>query len=778
MSGNSKTRVSNIYKHVILKHYHFILTQSYKSIFLLFAITLLALACKHKSFEEPIVSLKDYEIEDGFELQVIASEPFIEAPVAMDFDNKGRIWVVEMKGYMQNLEGTGSEMPNGTITILEDLDEDGITDHSKIFLDKLVLPRAIAHVYGGLLYAEPPNLWFVDIKDDKPINRVLVDSLYSDEGNVEHQPNGLMMHIDNWIYNAKSNFRYQKKNGKWIKEPTTFRGQWGISKDNFGRLYYNTNSTQLIGDYVLPNTAIKNHFYKPVASLGKKLTRNQNVFPLHPTSVNRGSEKGVLTKDSLLINVTAACGPVIYRGDKFPKTYLQNAFVCAPEANVVKRNILNFSAYKVTAIQAIPKKEFIASTDEGFRPVNLFNGPDGNMYVVDMHRGIIQDKAFLTPYLQKKYAEKKLDTIIGMGRILKVVGKNSNNSKEIVDFDNLSIPELVVLLNHPNGWLRDRAQQLLVYKKEKSAIPLLEQLLKKTNNPLVQIHALHTLNGLSALNFDMLVKLLYSNNNSSFISHALVLLEPFSSQEHVSPYTKLLQKLIPENNPEIDLYILNSLGDWMSLSTKKLFPLAYILSDKYKENEVYQECLISSLRGLEDEFQIFLKEKKADDSKSIFYKMVLNTISNKKEGKKNFIYTAKSVGIDSRAAGYNIFRNFCAACHGIEGEGVENLAPPLKDSEYVTGSSERLALIILHGLSGPIHVNGKLYELDGIMPGLANNPEFTDKDIKNIIEYLNNAFPGNSEKINIERIKQLRDQKPKSGNVFNETELLELKELK
>lgn len=740
-------------------------------------VTLLSIACKQKSFEEPLVSLKDYQIEDGFELQVVASEPFIEAPVAMDFDNKGRIWVVEMKGYMQNLEGTGSEKPNGTITILEDRDEDGIIDHSKIFLDNLVLPRALAHVYGGLLYAEPPNLWFVDIKDDKPINRVLVDSLYSDGGNVEHQPNGLMMHIDNWIYNAKSNFRYQKKGGQWIKEPTTFRGQWGISKDNFGRLYYNTNSTQLIGDYVLPNTVIKNSFYKPTEAVGKKLTPNQNVFPLHPTSVNRGYVDGVLNKDSLLVNVTSACGPLIYRGDKFPKAYLENAFVCAPEANVVKRNVLTITPGKVTADQAIPNTEFIASTDEGFRPVNLFNGPDGNMYIVDMHRGIIQDKAFLTPYLQKKYAEKKLDTIIGMGRILKVVSKNTD-SKKIVDLESLNISELVDVLKHPNGWLRDRAQQLLIHKKEKSTILLLEKLLKNSNNPLAQIHALHALNGLNALSFDTLVKLLYSNSNSSSISHALVLLEQFAREDRMLPVITLTQKLMSKNNPEIDLYLLNSLGDWIARSNEKFFPIVLELSNKYKDHLIYQEALINSLTGMEENFLVFLNERGHDAPKYILLDILNSTISNKEKNKKNFIYTAESVATDARTAGYNIFRNFCATCHGIDGEGIENLAPPLKDSEYVTGASERLALIILHGLSGPIHVNGKLYELDAIMPGLANNPEFTDTDIKNIIEYLNNAFPGKSSKINVERIKQLRDQKPKRGNVFSEAELLELKGLK
>jgi hypothetical protein len=120
------------------------------------------------SFDEPKISLDSYQIEEGFELSVIASEPYLKAPVSIDFDNKGRMWAVEMIGYMPNLEGIGEEEPNGKIVILEDLDKDGVVDHTKTFLDKLILPRGLAHVYGGLLYVDGPKLWFVEIKNDKP----------------------------------------------------------------------------------------------------------------------------------------------------------------------------------------------------------------------------------------------------------------------------------------------------------------------------------------------------------------------------------------------------------------------------------------------------------------------------------------------------------------------------------------------------------------------------------------------------------------------------------
>ena len=739
----------------------------------LFFISISLVSCKQKEYEEPFVSLERYHIEEGFELSVAASEPFIEAPVSISFDNQGRIWTVEMKGYMRNLEDTDSEMPNGTISILEDWDDDGITDHVKVFLDSLVLPRAIAHVYDGLLYAEPPNLWFVDIENDKPVNPVLVDSLYSDGGNVEHQPNGLMMNIDNWIYNANSNFKYQRKNGKWIKEPTTYRGQWGISKDNFGRIYYNNNSTQIVGDFVFPNTIINNQYYKPKKAVSKSLTPNQRVYPLHRTYVNRGYQKGVLDSDSLLVNVTSACGPLIYRGDQFPNDYLQNAFVCAPEANLIKRNILSFNVDSIAATQAWEGKEFIASTEQGFRPVNLFDGPDGNMYIVDMHRGIIQHKAFLTPYLQKLLAEHKVDTIIGMGRILRASKANYMKS-EIPLEEEMSISELVKSLQSSNGWLRDRAQQRLVLLNNSKSVKLLKELSLNNENNIAVIHALHTLNGIDALEFEHLLYIVSNATSSEVIAHCLMLLRDFAVSENVSKMQSVLLDVKSKNDAEVDLYIAMTTGSWAKISNDTFFPILKELSEKYVDRRIFQEAIISSLGSLEKEYQAFLATNDTKIEGSLFEAILNETLANIDDDKKNTIYVQRKTGTDGRTAGYNIYRVTCAACHGFNGEGIDAIAPPLMGSDYVTGPSERLAAIILHGISGPIHVNGELYNFNAPMPGLGNNPEISDEDIVAIIEYLNNAFPGAKDRVNAEKVKALRDKKPKSGLMYTEAELKEL----
>jgi hypothetical protein len=153
------------------------MNKKYQALVIVTVILLIAasIAGTNKSAE---ISFEKYRIADGFQIQLAASEPLIQAPVAIDFDDQGRMWTCEMRGFMPNLAGIGDDSPNGRISILEDRDNNGVADHAKVFLDSLVLPRAIAHVYGGLLYTAPPNLWFVEIHNDKPGKKTLVDSTY------------------------------------------------------------------------------------------------------------------------------------------------------------------------------------------------------------------------------------------------------------------------------------------------------------------------------------------------------------------------------------------------------------------------------------------------------------------------------------------------------------------------------------------------------------------------------------------------------------------------
>lgn len=736
-------------------------------------ISTILLSCVEQSYEEPEVDLSSYQIEQGFELRIVASEPFIEAPVTLDFDDRGRVWGVEMKGYMQNLEGTGEQTPNGRIVILEDLDKDGVVDHSKVFLDSLVLPRAIAHVYGGLLYAEPPNLWFVDVENDKPINKTLVDAKYVTGGNVEHQPNGLMMNIDNWIYNAKSSFRYQRKNGKWIKQRTFFRGQWGISNDNYGRLYHNHNSAIIKGDIVFPNTFNRNGNYRSKKALGKRLTKNQRVYPLHATSVNRGYVKRVLNQDSVLVNVTASCSPLVYRGDKFTKNYRGDAFSCAPEANAIKRSKLEFTHNNTNAFHPNPGKEFVASTDEAFRPVTLKNSPDGTLYIVDMHRGILQDKAYLTPYLKKHYQKKQLDTVVGMGRILKIQPVGYQQER-IVNLSLCSTDELVPYLGNANGWYRDKSQQLLIQRKDYRVVTVLKRkLLNNEDDEIMQIHMLHTLNGLDALSFEFLNQLMFVNNIShQVLSHAIILIEQQAHLIYKKEAEKCFEKLFRKNVGWLDVYLASCLGKWVALDSNLFYPILLKISNRYKNDLLIQEGVMSSLNNKEESFLQFAKDKKM--LTPILSSCIQEALQNKLKRKKRQEKKREEKYAMSIKKGGKTFTSICATCHGNKGQGIASLAPPFIGSEYISGAPNRLASIILHGLSGPIHVNGKLYNLSATMPGLGNNPEFSNQDIQDVIFYLQDAFSNKIKSISLDQIEARRKVTPANG-VFSESELLRMK---
>ena len=710
-------------------------------------------------------------MEKGFELEMVASEPLLTAPVAIDFDSKGRIWVAEMTGFMVNLEGDDEDLPSGSIKILEDLDRDGIMDHAKTFLDSLVMPRALALVYGGLLYAESPNLWFVEIENDKPVNRVLVDSLYATVGNPEHQPNGLMMNLDNWIYNAKSNFRYQLKDGVWNKEPTTQRGQWGMTHDNFGRLFYNNNSRQLMGDFILPNRLVRNKYFVPKEGVDVTLTTDQRVYPLHSASVNRGYEEGVLNKDSVLVDVTAACGPLVYRGGMFTSDYDQNVFVCVPEANLIKRNILTFYGDRVVAEQAWQGKEFLASTDEGFRPVNLATGPDGNMYVVDMHRGVIQHYAFLSPYLKKISAQKKLDTILDFGRILRV-RNTSIPARKIPDLQSFSGAKLVASLKDTNGWVRDRAQQYLIQKNNKEVLPKLKKMALDNNYPLSQLHALYALKGLDALSFDFLFDLV-QESGPEMASHAIVLLEDFASEINVNSAKDLFEEVVNKNDPMLDLYLSSTLGIWAKYDQEVFFPMIYDLSNKYSDKKIYQEAIVSGaedvLLALDSELGQIENLKDTD-----LASLTTESVERKGNNKPNYIYSTKIARADSRTNGAILFRQICASCHSSSGEGIHGLAPSLVGSKYISTHLEQLGLIILHGLKGPLQINGELYDNGHQMPGLKYNKNLSDKDISDIISYVTNAFSVNSKSLKPAKIKELRDKESKDGMEYTEEELYEL----
>ena len=279
-------------------------------------------------------------------------------------------------------------------------------------------------------------------------------------------------------------------------------------------------------------------------------------------------------------------------------------------------------------MQAWDDKEFIASSDEGFRPVNLANGPDGAMYVVDMHRGVMQHIVSATPYYKQGIAQKKLDTLINAGRILRIKNKEKPLNK-IPDLANASAIDLVGLLKSSNGWIRDRAQQILIFRKENKAVPELEKMVTDTaENAISQIHALRTLEGLNALSFELLQKVAASAR-PMLLAHALLLLEKYSTDANVNAMENLATKLIAKNDTTVNLYLAISLNRWIALSPDTFLPLLAKLSAMYPDSPVYQEAVVSSLNNVEEKFRDMIAKANVDGRQDTVVMTVVGS-NNKK----------------------------------------------------------------------------------------------------------------------------------------------------
>lgn len=720
----------------------------------------------------PRESLKQMQVEKGFKIQLIAAEPLVNTPVAMLFDEKGRMWVAEMEGYMRDTLGTGEDIPNGKIVILEDTNKDGIMDKRKVFMDSLVLPRAICLIENGIMIAQNPKLWYVEIKNDKPGKKTLVDDHYTEGGNVEHEPNGLMRALDNWIYNAKSRVRYRKNGNSWVKQQTHFRGQWGIAQDNYGRLFYNTNSQNIIGDFFSPGFGAGNSNQQAVAGFNVPFIKDNRVYPARPNSgVNRGYSKGTLDANLRLVEFTAAAGLAIYRGNLFGKEYEMNAFVPEPSANLIKRNILEEKGYQVVGRQAYAGKEFLTSKDERFRPVSLYNGPDGALYVVDMYRGIIQHRTYITGYLKSEVKKRNLSQPDDRGRIYKIVPENKTATNVIFPADP---QKLVSLLGHPNGWVRDKAQQLLVDKKSAAVLPALRSSLKRTDNPLLVIHALWTIEGLHALTSADVMPLLKSND-WHLRTQALTTLPSLINKQNYGTYVAVLDQMLTSKDTIAAPYIAFLASTIQPFSAATADRLLNSLIKTYPHDQYVSDAVISSVKDREAEFLKEVISFNPDENLIIRKQLqkVLATIKAR-EATKNATRTAER----DFPKGAQIFRSTCQPCHGADGNGIASLAPPLNKSEWVNGDKNKLIPIVLFGLTGPITVNGHVYtkpEINGDMPGIGQNIEFNEGDIALLLSYIRNAWGNKAEAIKSDDVGKARLKFPNRQKSFTMEELNQIK---
>ncbi|HKS37843.1 MAG TPA: c-type cytochrome, partial [Verrucomicrobiae bacterium] len=599
----------------------------------------------------PSEALKSFKLQPGFRIELVASEPLVHDPVQIAFDPDGRLWVLEMSGFMPNLEGAELEKV-GSVALLEDTDDDGKMDKRTVFLDELVMPRALALVRGGVLVAEPPNLWFCQDSDgdgrcDKKTliandYAVEADPKFGPKANVEHSANGLLWALDNWIYSANYTTRFRNTDGTWRREPTEFRGQWGISQDDFGRLVYNSNSDPLRIDLVPSSYLGRNRNYRGAAGLNVRPLKDQSVWPVRVNpGVNRGYQPGQLRSDGTLATFTAACAPLVYRGDNFPDEFRGNVFACEPAGNLVRRNVVTEQNLNLTARNPYDKGEFLASADERFRPVNLATGPDGCLYVVDFYRGIIQHRLYVTTYLRNQILDRGLEKPTGLGRIYRVVHESKKPGPK-PELSKAGSDELVKQLLHPNGWWRDTAQRLLVEQHDSGVVSSLKQLAASgsaslkmpltrpsdTLSPsdgergaLGRLHALWVLEGTRQLDAATL-KAALSDTHPKVRAAAIRIAEPLLGSQPAL-FGELL-KWDADSEPDVQLQLALTLGQ---IKDRRAEETMAKIALKGADNLYLRDAILTGLGGRELEFLDFLLSDKNWNEKKSGYGQFLGALA-------------------------------------------------------------------------------------------------------------------------------------------------------
>ena len=551
----------------------------------------------------PAEALKRFAMPPGYRVELVASEPLVQDPVMIDWDGEGRMWVVEMPGYMPDINAKGEHDPIGKIVVLEDTNNDGRMDKRTVFQDGLVLARWLKVLGRGVLVAEPPNLWlFEDTNGDlRADRRELVTKEYGRrEGNVEHNANSLLWALDNNIYTSEIDIDLRLKNGKFEVRKTLSRGQWGITQDDAGRIFRNTNESALHVD-VVPARYYMRH-PNLVRTRGSHESLNgpngelNEVWPIRPTrGVNRGYQHGILRDDGTLAKYTSVCTPMVYRGDRLPSELYGNLFIVDPTVNLVSRIILADGKDGLTAAKAYRevRGEFLASTDERFRPVNLSLAPDGTLYVVDMYRGIIQHKGYMTEYLRDYVQTHEMAQPNSRGRIYRIMHESSK--RDTTPLPMRSTPaQLVSMLAHPNGWRRDMAQQLLVERGDTSVVPALRKMASSAADVRTRLHALWTLDGLDAIEPGDVMSALSHANRDVRVS-GLRLAERWLGQPN-HPLQGAVLKRLDDNDWAVRRQLAATLGELPAQSKESA--IATIL-ERYGDDPIAVDAALSGLNGSE-----------------------------------------------------------------------------------------------------------------------------------------------------------------------------------
>ena len=528
--------------------------------------------------KSPQEALAVFETKPGLEVQLVASEPLIVDPVAIDWGADGKLWVVEMRDYPSGMDGNWK--PGSRVKYLEDTNGDGKYDKATVVIDNIPFATGVTAWRNGALVCTAPDILYVEFTKgrdgDKDIHIAenVFSGFYTD--NYQARVNSLSLGLDNWIYGANGllggtihgiaggkeidirgrDFRMNPDTGTF--DPVSGLTQQGRARDDWGNWFGCDNST-LIWHYPIPDHYIRRNPHVVAPTPRVSIASGDDPNLLHPIShlLERFNDPGSANR------ATSVCGLGIYRDHLLGEQFNENIFVCEPVHNLIRREILKpkgltFAAERSTDEQ---QSEFLASRDNWFRPVQARTGPDGALYIVDMYRFVIEHPRWISA---ERLAQLDVRAGDDRGRIYRLVPKGKKLSP-IQNLRKLSTTKLVAALDTPNGTTRDLVHLELTQRGDQDAVLLLEELSGKARLPAVRLQALCVLDGLNAVKPALLLPRL-ADENVSVRANAIRLSEPFlagrASVPAIAELADGVLKLFDDPELNVRYQLALSLGGW------------------------------------------------------------------------------------------------------------------------------------------------------------------------------------------------------------------------